>query len=133
MNQLNNVNQQQQINRGDIYMANLPMTGNSIQGGLRPIIICSNSIACKYSSVLQYIPLTSRPKKWMPTHVEVEVSVETGLRVKSIAMCEQINLVSTKDFLEKIGKCSNYTINKLDKGILIQLGLVDVRSNVAYA
>ncbi|HEY8805245.1 MAG TPA: type II toxin-antitoxin system PemK/MazF family toxin [Clostridium sp.] len=133
MNQMNNVSQVQQINRGDIYMVNLPITGNSIQGGLRPIIICSNSIACKHSPVLQYIPLTSRAKKWMPTHVDVEVSVETGLRVKSIAMCEQINLVSTGDLLEKVGICSSHIISKLDKGISIQLGLVDATSNVAYA
>ena len=76
--------------RLDIYMADLPDVGGSIQHGYRPVIIILNDIGNANSTTVIAIPLTSKPKKNMPTHVYIR----KGLRKKSVALCEQIMTIS---------------------------------------
>jgi len=122
-----------EFRRGDIWLANLPFTGNSIQGGgVRPVIIASNNLACRYSSVIHAIPLTSQTKRWMPTHVEIS-TVDTGLIKNSIALCEQIQLLPKEMFETKIDSCNDYIVDRLDRAIKVQFGLVENKNNAVYA
>ena len=120
---------QKELKRGDIWLVNLPFTGNSIQGGgIRPMIIVSNSMACRYSPVIHAIPLTGQTKRWIPTHVEISAN-DTGLLRDSIALVEQIQLLPREMFGTKVGKCSDYIMDKLDRAIGIQFGLIGVKNN----
>jgi len=122
-----------EFRRGDIWLVNLPFTGNSIQGGgIRPMIIASNNLACRYSPVIHAIPLTSQTKKWIPTHVEISVA-DSGLIKNSIALVEQIQLLPKEIFETKISSCSDYIIDKLDCAIKIQFALVENKNNAVYA
>lgn len=120
--------------RGEIWLVNLPFTGNSIQGGgIRPMIIASNTMACKYSPVIHAIPTTGQAKKRMPTHVQIPISC--GLIRTSTALCEQVMLLPKDAFIKKVGYCNDYVMDKIDRSILIQFGLVtkETVNNFAYA
>lgn len=124
---------QKEIHRGDIWLVNLPFTGNSIQGGgIRPMIVASNSMCCKHSSVIHAIPTTGQSKKWMPTHVKISAS-SSGLLRDSIALCEQVMLLPKDSFQTKVGSCNDLTISKLNQALCIQFGLIENRNNIAYA
>lgn len=125
---------QQELKRGDIYIVNLGNGVGSIQGGFaRPVIIVANSMCCKHSPILHCVPLTSKNKKWMPTHCEIPVS--TGLTKESTALCEQVQLLPRELFTEKIGACGDVVMSKINKALMVQFGLFsnDPINNIAYA
>jgi len=122
----------QQLNRGEIYLVNLGSGVGSIQGGFhRPMIIVSNNKANCFSPVIHAIPLTSKTKKWMPTHVEIPTSV--GLQRESTALCEQLMLLPIEQFSQKIGFCNDFIMSKVDAGIMVQFGLLENKNNVESA
>ena len=123
---------QHEIKRGDIYLANLGEGVGSIQGGfMRPMIVVANPMCCKYSSVIHAVPTTTKSKKYIPTHVEI--STNTGLRIVSVALCEQVQLLNKSMFVEKIGHCDNYIMSKISDALRIQFDLGETKNNVAYA
>jgi len=131
---INNVQAQKEIKRGDIYIANLPNSNGSIQQFKRPVVIISNNACNQYSNVLHICPLTSvTTKSKLPTHIPI--SRNSGLKMDSIALCEQ-SMPVTRDLIEeKIGQCDEETMLRIDRGIGIQFGLVELRNKngVVYA
>jgi len=126
---------QKELKRGDIYIVNLPDAKGSIQSKQRPAVIISNNLANHYSPVLHICPLTSvTSKSKLPTHITVNKSC--GLIRDSIALCEQTMLVAKDVVIEdKIGVCDKETMKRIDVGIAIQFGLIEIgtKNNIAYA
>jgi len=127
------------MQRGEIYLATVK---NNIGGSVqticqRPMIIISNHMSLLHSPVIHAIPLSSKVfKKWIPTHVSVPMA-SSGLLKDSVALCEQVMLLPKEVFSKKIGVCSNFVINKLEEGLMVQFGLFNhnqnSKNNVAYA
>lgn len=119
-----NLHSEMQLKRGMIVFADLGSNKGSIQSGKRPVLICSNDMNNKYSSVLSVIPLTSKmSKRPLPTHVELNNENTPCLKFKSIALCEQI-ITLQKDSIEYIiGNVSEEMMNKINRAVMIQLGL----------
>lgn len=118
----NNMNNNTVITRGKIIMVDLPMSNNSIQGGLRPCLVVSNNKGNQYSPVLIVVPITSRQtKKPMPTHFHIEPSLMNGLTKKSIALAEQIITIGKEMVVDVIGELNlsemNLFNNKLKKSL----------------
>ena len=118
----NNMNNSTVITRGKIIMVDLPMSNNSIQGGLRPCLVVSNNKGNQYSPVLIVVPITSRQtKKPMPTHFHIEPSLMNGLTKKSIALAEQIITIGKEMVVDVIGELNlsemNLFNNKLKKSL----------------
>ena len=129
-NVINNV--QHEIKRGDVFLVNLGEGVGSIQGGfMRPMIVVANPMCCKYSSVIHAVPTTTKSKRYIPTHVEI--STNTGLRSASVALCEQVQLLNRDMFLEKIGHCDNYIMDKISNALRIQFDIGEIKNKVAYA
>ena len=124
---------QKELKRGDIYIVNLPDAKGSIQSKQRPAVIISNNLANHYSPVLHICPLTSvTSKSKLPTHIGI--SRNCGLIRDSIALCEQTMLVTKSACLDKIGICDTETLRRIDQGIAIQFGLIQLnKNNIAYA
>ena len=112
------------LKRGMIVFADLGGNKGSIQSGKRPVLICSNDMNNKYSSVLTVIPLTSKmSKRPLPTHVELNSGNTPCLKFKSIALCEQI-ITLPKDSIEYvIGNVSEEIMSKINYAIMVQLAL----------
>lgn len=47
----------------EIWFADLPAVGGSIQSGTRPVVIVSNDVANRFSPVITAVPLTSNLHK----------------------------------------------------------------------
>ena len=88
------------MRKGEIYMANLGEDEGSLQAGIRPVIIVSNDAANKHSPVITVIPMTTRSKKKLPTHVYVQ---NCGLSKPSLALAEQITSINKSQIAQKMG------------------------------
>lgn len=109
------------VNRGDIIYVDLPKIGGSVQGGKRPAIVVSNDKNNLYSNVVQIVTITSRmSKKPLPTHKIIEGS---GLRTKSVALCETITTVPKSFIGFKIGTLNNETMKDVIDGVKVQLAM----------
>ncbi|MDF2950532.1 MAG: ndoA [Anaerocolumna sp.] len=109
------------IKRGDIFYIDIKNDelDPHKQIGCRPCIIISNDMNNKHNSRVQYIPLTSRDKKYIPTHVILKTT--EGLQKESIALCECIDGISKAYIKEKIGHVSEEDMIKIENAMDIQL------------
>lgn len=109
------------VSRGQIYYADLQSDGTSKQSGMRPVIICSNDMANRFSPVITVVALTTKVKSKhkMPTHVYISGD---GLR-NSIALCEQPLTISKTDLREYVTTLPSSSMEEVSKGLKIQLAL----------
>ena len=106
----------------------------SIQSGLRPAVVVSNNVGNRHSGILEVatildgadeylrvIPLTSKEKRSMPTHLWIE---GFGLKGRSLILGEQITTVSKMQVKNIVGRITDdEIIDKINKIIQISLGL----------
>lgn len=110
------------IKRGDIWMADLRIgTIGSEQGEVRPVLVVQNDVGNKFSPTVTVVPLTSRTKTNLPTHVEIN---DSCLPVLSTALVEQIRTIDKQRLIKHMGKLNENVMNKINKAIVIQMGLV---------
>lgn len=122
--------------RGEIFLATVE---NSVGGSTqnifqRPMILVSNNMSLLHSPVIHAIPLTTKSKRPLPTHVEISAS-SSGLVRNSTAMCEQVMLLPKEVFIRKIGMLDSVTMDKVEAGLMVQFALFSKEpiNNVAYA
>ena len=109
------------IQRGQIYSADLSPVIGSEQGGLRPVLIVSNDIGNRYSPVIIAAPLTSQiQKKRLPTQV---ILSNCGLRADSLAMCEQLRTLDKKRLKQLMGVINEAQQEEINQAINISFGL----------
>lgn len=117
------MDQIQSPRRMEIYMTNLPHNGGSIQYGYRPVLVIQNDIGNTNSSTTIVVALTSKPKRWLPTHVTISPSC-SGLPRKSVALCEQIITVPQSALENKVGEIKDEEyIQKIHEALRISIGL----------
>ena len=110
------------VKRGDIYYADLSPVVGSEQGGVRPVLIIQNDIGNKYSPTVIACAVTSQlTKAKLPTHIEVKQG-NFGLPKDSVILMEQIRTLDKRRLKEKVDALVGYTIQRVDKAILISLG-----------
>ena len=108
--------------RLDIYMADLPRRGGSIQCGYRPVIVIQNDRGNESSSTVIIIPLTSKFKRWLPTHAII--GTHTGIEKESIALCEQIQTIHMHQLVRKVAQISEEDdIQELSRAIRSAIGM----------
>ncbi len=108
----------------EIYMADMPHLGGSIQCGFRPAIIVQNNVRNECSSNVIVVPMTSQAKRCMLTHVLIDT--DTGIPKKSLALCEQIQTIQKTRLIRKIGEIeSPDTITEVQNAMRIALAMND--------
>ena len=110
-----------QIKRGEIYYTILDGTIGSEQGGIRPCLVVQNDIGNTYSPTVIIIPLSTKPKNKLPTHVKI--SKLCGLESDSIALAEQIRTVDKARVGLYVGAISAKTQADVDNAMAISVGL----------
>lgn len=112
------------VRRRDIWMADLRIGAvGSEQGEIRPVLIVQNNIGNKHSPTVTVVPLTSRTKNNLPTHVILN---EPCLPSKSIALAEQIRTIDKSRLIKYMGKVDENVIDKINDAIAIHVGLKEV-------
>lgn len=108
--------------RLDIFLADLPKQGGSIQYGYRPVIIVQNDKGNESSPTVIIIPLTGKVKYGQPTHTII--GTHTGIERVSTALCEQIQTISMDRLARKIGEINREEdVRALHRAINAALGM----------
>lgn len=112
------------MKRGEIYNARLEPIEGSEQGGIRPVIIVSRDAINACSPVVLAVPCTTyqSDKRVYPTQVLIKAS-DGGLTSDSIAMADQVRVLSKTRLLKLRGTLSNEAMTQLNKALLIALDL----------
>ncbi len=115
------------LKRGQLFMVDLGEVNEysgSLQKGLRPCILISNEMACRYSPILTVVPLTTRyTKKPIPTHYYIAMDGQNRLRRDSIVLCEQIITVNRASIKKHTGELSSKDMFEVNKCLGISMGL----------
>ena len=112
-----------QVRRGDIFYADLSPVIGSEQGGVRPVLIVQNDVGNKYSPTVICAAITSQINKAkLPTHIEIE-SVNSTLVKDSVILLEQIRTIDKKRLREKICRLEDNMMKKINRAIMVSLGL----------
>lgn len=112
------------VQRGEIYYVNLGSNLGSEQSGYRPVLIIQNDTGNKYSPTTIVATLTSKKKKYLPTHVFIKKDIENGLECNSTVELEQIRTIDKKRLEDKVGKLNNEDLEKVLAAIKTSLALL---------
>jgi len=112
-----------EMNKGDIFLANLEPIQGSEQGGIRPVLVIQNDISNRYSPVTIIAAITSKVfDKEYPTNVEISKQ-DSGLKVNSTILLNQLRTIDNKRLLKRLGSLDERIINKINLAIKVSLGL----------
>lgn len=90
------------VRKDEIWLADLGESKGSVQRGVRPVLIVSNDIGNKFSSVVSVVSITSSTtKKSIPTHVKL-FAKDLGFKKDSIILCEQDCTIDKDLLIHKI-------------------------------
>lgn len=107
------------IRRGDVYY--ITKSGENVgseQSTGRPAVIVSNNLNNRFSSTVEVVYCTTRPKKPLPTHVYIYATP-----VRSLVLCEQVSSVSVERLGNYVGRCNDEEMKQIDAAISVSLGL----------
>ncbi len=111
------------VRRGDIFYADLSPVIGSEQGGVRPVLIIQNDVGNRYSPTVICAAITSQINKAkLPTHIEID-SVQSSLVRDSVILLEQIRTIDKKRLREKICWLDDPLMYRVEKALMISLGL----------
>ncbi|QUS60721.1 type II toxin-antitoxin system PemK/MazF family toxin [Synechocystis sp. PCC 7339] len=112
------------MQRGQVFDARLEPVEGSEQGGTRPVIIVSRDAINTNSPVVLAVPCTTHrpPRKVYPTQVLIRAG-EAGLTNDSIAMADQVRVLSKQRLLRLRGTLPAITLGQLEQALLIALDL----------
>ena len=112
------------VRRGDIFYADLSPVIGSEQGGVRPVLIVQNDVGNRYSPTVICAAITSQINKAkLPTHIEID-SEQYSLVKDSVILLEQVRTIDKKRLREKICRLDDYVMKKVDRALLISMGLL---------
>lgn len=118
-------NNNMEIKRGDLFYAALDETYvGSEQTGVRPVVILQNNIGNEYSSTVIVAPITSKvnSKSIIPTHVYIK-GYKNRLKQNSLILTEQIRAIDKQRLRYYIGALDIGELRKVDKALIISLGI----------
>ena len=111
-----------EVHRGEVwyYSFNGSAVGSEQDGGIkgRPCVIVSNEKNNLFSTTVTIIPMTSKDKKPMPTHVYIDIGMVYGT-----ALCEQVTTISKDRLTRYCGEVDYTTLKEIEKGLSVQLGI----------
>lgn len=112
-----------QINRGDIYYADLSPVVGSEQGGVRPVLVIQNDVGNKFSPTVIVAAITSQlTKAKLPTHIELNKE-KYNLVKDSVVLLEQIRTLDKRRLQEKVCSLDNSTMQSIEVAMMISLGI----------
>lgn len=118
----NNLKNNKQIKRGDVYFINLGQGYGSEQGGRRPCLILQNNTNNKFSPAVVVAVLTTKlDKHKLPTHVLL--SEQSKMPRKSVVLLEQIMTIDKRRVGKYVTSLTEEDMQKVNKALKISLAL----------
>lgn len=114
-----------EIQRGELYYADLRPVVGSEQGGIRPVLILQNDVGNRHSPTVIAAPITSKTvKARLPTHVSLDKQ-SSGLCCGSTILLEQLRTIDKSRLKGKIGILSDSEMKRIDWALGISVGLAE--------
>lgn len=114
-----------EIKRGDVIWVDLgaPEHGSE-QAGRRPVVVVSNDWVNRHNHVYTVVPLTTRLNRLeLPTNIFIPANKKEGMTRDRVALCSQTRSLDAVRILRKEGKLDKDTLERITKGVLIQIGV----------
>ena len=107
------------LRRGDVVFVNKngERTVGSEQQAGRFAVVVSNNLANEYSRVIEVVYATSRSKTTLPTHMHINIEVDSTLQ------CEQVHSIDKSRLGYVKGYLTEDEIKEMNKCLRISLGL----------
>ena len=119
---------EKEVRRGDIFwcpVMEINADAELYVGDPRPVIVVSNDRFNITSSNITVVPITTKEKKDLPSHVKVSIN-----KIKGTAMCEKVS-IATKDNLGYFcGTLPQETMGEIDKALCFQLSLEEATIHI---
>ncbi len=112
--------------RGDVYLVSVdPTVGAEIQK-TRPALVVQNDIANRFSPITIVAAITSRfDASLYPTEVVIRPP-EGGLDTDSVVLLNQIRSIDRQRLIRRLGRVSSDTMRRVDRALVVSLGLVEL-------
>lgn len=110
------------ILRGDVLYFDFGERFGSEQSGLRPAVVVQNNAGNRHAPTVIVVPLTTKYKRDMPTHVTLFRGDCDNLQ-PSTALCEQVTVIDVSRALSYVGQLSESCMRRIDKALSVSLGL----------
>lgn len=107
-----------------MYDARLDPTEGSEQAGSRPVVIVSRNAINDHLPIVVCVPCTTlrQGRRLYPSQVPLRAP-EAGLRVDSVALCEQVRAVAKSRLRRQWGTLSAGSLSAVDHALLVTLDL----------
>ena len=112
-----------EINRGEVYYADLSPVIGCEQGGTRPVVIVQNNVGNRHSPTVIAAAITSKQDKpSLPTHISVKAE-SCGLAKDSVVLLEQIRTLDKRRLRERAGCITPEDQRRVDEALEVSIGL----------
>ena len=111
------------MKRGDTYLTRLDPVEGAEQSGTRPVVIVSRDSLNDSTSRVTIVSFTTYRGRPVGPHQALIAATGNGLRVDSVALCEQIRSVSKTRLLRRLGSLSAAEMAAIDRALGISLAL----------
>ncbi|HZF38098.1 MAG TPA: type II toxin-antitoxin system PemK/MazF family toxin [Blastocatellia bacterium] len=111
------------INRGDIWLADLNPTRGSEQAGSRPVLVFQNDLINRFTTTVLAIPLTTNLRRAALPSCALISQGEGGLSSNSVALCHQLRALDQTRLRRKLGSVSAATLTAVESRVLFTLGI----------
>lgn len=112
------------MTRGEVYDAQLDPIAGSEQGGLRLVIVVSRDVTNTVLDTVIAVPCTSyRPDRRVFATQALLYAPDGGLRVDSVALGEQVRVLSKRRLIRRRGVLSPQALARVERALLIALDL----------
>lgn len=113
--------------RGDIFYVKSNRKDTAKEITASPAVVVSNDTGNEHSNFVEIVYLTSDAKNPMPTHAKIMC------KTPSVALCERISNVSKDRLEEYIRSCTKEEMRRIDKALMLSLGVEVSGSNTEEA
>ncbi len=111
------------MRRGEVYVGRLDPVEGSEQAGARPVVIVSRDAINDTRRVVVAVPFTTdRGRDLVPSQVRIIVP-DGGLRVDSVALCEQVRAIAKTRLDRPLGVLSPASMERIDRAHRVALNL----------
>jgi mRNA interferase MazF len=112
--------------RGEVYLVSFDPTMGAETQKTRPALIVQNDIANRHSTITIVAAITSQfDEPLYPTEVLIQ-PLEGSVTVPSVVLLNQIRSIDKRRLVRRLGILTPATMARVDRAILINLGLVEI-------
>ena len=111
------------IQRGDVFYADLSPVWGSEQGAFRPVVVIQNNVGNRESPTIIVAAVTLQTKNRLPTHVRLR---NVGfLRDGSTILLEQLRTIDKTRLNGYMGRLGAHWLDKIDGALAVSVGLAN--------